>query len=251
MRVAGFERRLPGHDGRMTMPPSPLPSGPPYAPAPSPDKRLGVALLGLVAGLVLAGLVVGVLFATDTLNVSGPSGRGVSGSADVTMPDELGGYKTEIAVVRGKGNVTAATSAEKRLDHTRELTAKQYAEAYPGAGVGVQTYADGDLHFFPTVIAVRADSAPILASAVVADPADLGLAVNQQEIKEVGDVRCIVYHLEATTAGETPDPQKIATSLCQRTGDRFTVFVAGDAEGGAGLTKMADLTKAAYDRLRG
>lgn len=239
-------------------PPGPPPSQPPFRPPYGPPSRgrrpLGVGLAGFVAGLIVAGLVIGVLFWTDTIGGSGSgsdsAAGGTSGSGAVSMPDELGGLKTETAAMRAKGaEQKSIDSAETRLDHMRSLTTKQYAEAYPGAGIGVQAYANESLDFMPVVIAIRADSTPILANAVAQDPADAGLAVNQSEIKVVGDVRCTIYHTQAVMAGDTPDPDQVAASLCQETAHGFTVFVTGPGNGTAGVTQMVNLTKAAFDTL--
>jgi hypothetical protein len=213
---------------------------------PTKQQSAGRTQLALGAGIgfVVALAVVGVLLLTHVLSVGSNSDSATAvDTRPITMPDTLGGLKTTVAVTTAKAGADRGKSFEERNGRTIDLTVKSYQQAYGGAAVGVQMYANDDLLFLGTAIAVRA-KAPGLTTGPVPDPADLKLAQNQQDVVTVGDAQCLVYHTATTPEGQTPDPADDRTGLCQRTGPDGTAFVYGNAGGDNGTTQ-ADMVKMA------
>ena len=159
------------------------------------------------------------------------------------MPETLGGFRTTVAVTTDKAGADRAKSLEERNSRTIDLTVASYQQAFGGAAVGVQMYANDELLFLSTAIAVRAQ-APGLTTGPIPDPADLKIAQNQQEVVTVGDAQCLVYHTKITPEGQTPDPAGDRTGLCQRTGPDGTALIYGSAGGDGGGTQ-ADMVKMA------
>ena len=184
----------PGWQGpppNQAYPPAPVrrPAGRAGAAGPERQQSAGRTQLALGAGIgfVVALAVVGVLLLTDVLSI-GSSGDSAT-TADtrpITMPETLGGLRTTVAVTVDKAGADQAKSFEERTGRTIERTVASYQQAYGGAAAGVQMYASDDLLFLGTAIAVRAQ-APGLTTGPVPDPADLGLAQNQQEVVTVGE----------------------------------------------------------------
>ena len=239
----------PPYGNLPTPPPGPPPVPPSGQGASSKKSRAGF-LLGLAGGVVVA-VVVGLVLALTGVLHFGSKGQDEAAAVDttpVTMPDTLGGLRQASAVVGEKSPEQGAKTIE-RYQATAARTAEAYSAAYGGAAAGVQVYADDNLETIPTVIAVRAPS-PRMTNGVVSDPADLGLAALPQQVKQFGDVDCLIVQQQTAPAGQEIDPENERTTSCQRTGDGLTVQVTGLVEPGpTGQSTMIAVTNGAYDAL--
>jgi len=128
---------------------------------------------------------------------------------------------------------------------TYARTIRQYSAAYGGAGVGVRSYADADLHSLPTVIAVRAPAGGLTVGPDP-DPADVGMGAPRQQVITEGDVQCLIINVEVVPKDKQPDPDRQATSICRRSDANFTVDVIGSGQGPEGRQQMIKLTNAAF-----
>jgi hypothetical protein len=235
-------------------PPTGVPAGPPNpapAPAPAPARRrsTGPLLVGVLIGLVVAVAAGAVLVLTKVAHLG--SDTAAVDTRPVSMPGTLDGLSTWLDASKAKGaKQQVLDSLQQRQEHTVALTSEAYGKAYGGAGTGVQGYANPDLSWLPTVIAVRAHMSG-LVTGPVADPADLGLAVNTNEVISVGDVECIRTHTRQVPEGSQAQDEDTVTGVCQRSGPAFSVLVygPGGADGAQGRDRMVALTNAAYQAL--
>ncbi len=197
-------------------------------------------------------LVAAVLLFTDVLSWGGASSAEATAvdTRPLTMPDTLPGLTTQVAAATAKGAKPAVVqSMTTRLANTQRLTTAAYQAAYGGAAAGFQGYSSADLESLVSVIAVRADS-PGLTNGPVYDPADLGLAVPMTEVVEVGDVDCLIRHMQNVPTGQQENPDDVVATNCQRTGSGLTVWVQGSGYSGAGgKAQLAAVTAAAWQAL--
>jgi hypothetical protein len=134
---------------------------------------------------------------------------------------------------------------------TCRLTLAEYRRAYPGAAVAYRGYANASLAIFTDVVAVRAPS-PGLTIGPVGDPADLGLAMDEDTVESFGDVSCVVTTQEEVLAGQPVKPSSLIYGQCQRSGPHLSVFVRGSVlQGNGGRDAIVALTNAAYDAVAG
>jgi hypothetical protein len=187
----------------------------------------------------------------------GPAGSPTSTSTSAgslpALPDELAGLKTQDEILKAKATDDGSTKSSEAVmataQRTRRLTEEAYSQAY-GAPVEVQMYDSDDLEFLSTVIVVAAQS-PGVVRGPVADPADLGLAVNINRVVKVGSVECEITTTTPVPAGKTVDPANETTTHCQRTGPGLTAIVYGIGHGTEGQGQMVDLTNAAWSAMGG
>lgn len=204
--------------------------------------KLGVVALAVV--LLLSGC-------SDD---GGSDGAGKSaGEVDtraVELPAELAGLHERSDVVEEASDAERAATERDNFDKTRARTEEWYDEAYDGAGFGMRAYADDDLAFLPTVIAVRAPS-PGLTSGPVGDPEVLGLAAGPglPERVEADGVECVQFSTRAVPLGEEADPDDITTSACMISDEALTVFVHGIGSGPDNQQRAIELVRAAFDAL--
>jgi len=210
-------------------PPTPS-SGQPPAPSavpPSggrPGSRLG---LGLALGVVLTVAVGAVLYATDVINFKATESASVVDTAAPTLPDRLGAVvlrSTALDSLADKGKPEQIAAQKERAATEDAATAAALSKAYGGAGATVRSYADTDLLTFVNATAVRADSPRLFVPREVS-AADLGLAINRENIVTDGEVDCLTVQVQTTVAGKTPDPANTVVSVCQRTASGLTVRV--------------------------
>jgi hypothetical protein len=234
-----------------------------YAAKPPSGKSGWDRALPVVA--VLVGLAVGVLvgyvaFGSDDGgsgsgsggSASGSSASFATGSEPVELPESLGAFRDTIVVSKekaGGSNPPAVAEREKNAEEVARRTVEAYKEAYGGAGVGVRAYSDESLERQATVIAVRA-RVPGLTIGPVLDPKYLRLAKAQNEIVKFGETECQVFN-GVVPEGREPDPEMQTATICQRPGDKITVFVFGGFNGADGPTTMAKLADDAYAAVAG
>jgi hypothetical protein len=204
---------------------------------------------------VAAVLVGAVLVFTKVLGFGPDAASTGPDTTAIALPAQLGAFRdqAEAAEERAKGSSSPAAAAAgiaSRLEHTYALTMKRYQQAFGGAAVAVRSYADDDLMFLPTVIAVRAPS-PGLINGPVPDLDDLELAANPSTptIQQDGQVECYVAASQVVPKGKTVDPADEFTSVCHRSSDALTVYVHGYAKGPSGHSDMVGLTNAAFDSV--
>lgn len=230
----------------------PGPAGPAGSPAgsgtPTGNGRL---LIGVAVGLVAAVLVGAVLVLTNVLNVGSDDTAAGPDTRPITLPATLGDVRDAVEVSKDKSKKPVDELAA-RYQRTYALTVKRYQQAFGGAAVAVRSYADADLMFLPTVIAVRAPS-PGLINGPVPDLNDLELAASPStpSIQQDGQVECYVASSQTVPKGKTVDPEDEFTSVCHRSSDTLTVYVHGLGRGPQGHTQMVKLTDAAFEAVAG
>jgi len=238
----------------------------PYAPSAAPGaarpRPWRAALVGFLAGLVLAVAVGAILVATKAAHLGSPTDAPQpASSTPVSLPNALPGFadfltvnKTAIAASSMSADKKAAQLAKQEANQSNveQLTVASYRRASPGAAVAFHGYADSGLEHFVNIIAIRA-AYPGLTLGPVPDPAYLGLAVPQQQVKSFGQVDCLVTQSRTTLAGKPVDPDNDVTTMCQRTGDSLSVQVYGGGgfTGVAGQQAMVALTNSAWNAASG
>lgn len=178
------------------------------------------------------------------------SGRGEVDTDAVELPAELAGLRDRADVVADRADDERAEKERENFEKARARTEEWYHRAYDDAGFGMRAYADDDLDFLPTVIAVRAPS-PGLTNGPVADPEVLGLAGGPgvPERVESDGVECLQFSTSVVPLGQEPDPEDITTSLCQVGDESLTVFVHGIGNGPDHQERAIELARAAFDAV--
>ena len=98
---------------------------------------------------------------------------------------------------------------------------------------------------------MRAPS-PGLTVGPVADPKDLGLAMDETTAESFGTVSCVVTATALAVAGQAVNPASLIYGQCQRSGPHLSVFVRGSGfQGDGGRDEIVALTDAAYDAVVG
>ena len=215
----------PGHNPNFV----PDPRGfPPQAPPPRPGRG-GLLVAGLV-GLVVGGLLVGgawLLF----------GGAGGSSSSPVAAPARLSDYARFPDAATKRDPERGKEVADRYRDWDRR-SSERLSAANEDAGAVVQTYTNDDLEDTFVLEAVRAPSAGPYAA--YSDPEVLGMERPVEEVREFGDVGCLLRN----------DPSRTYVISCARTADDLTVritHVAGDLlEDPAAVAELVD---AAWDEL--
>lgn len=227
-----------------------------------PPRRAIPAFTGLVAGLLIAAIVGGILAVAGVLHFGSQSDEPARvSSAPLTLPSSLPGLQdlvTVTAAAQKKSSRSAESQAaflakqKANAEKVSSMTREAYQKANPGAAVAFAQYADSALERYVTVIAVRA-TYPGLTNGQVIDPAYLGLAVAQQRIESFGDVQCLLVQTESVRVGQTPDPKRQITTLCQRSGPALTVqiFAGGRYTGNEGRQAVVDLVNTTFATLAG
>lgn len=222
-------------------------------PAAGSGSRLG---LGVVIGLVVAALVGVALYLTDVIRFGDDEG-GAAGpdTTAITMPAEIGPYAPTIERTKERGATPEMVAAqEARYTKQSAATAAALSQAFDGAAAASQVYATADLMSLGFATVVRAES-PGLFLPQVGDPADLGLAVNRENLETLGDVTCLTYYPQTYQAGTTPDRNELRVNLCQRTGPGLTVRFYGGGVAPEGTTDVlqfyVDVTNDLWDSMAG
>jgi hypothetical protein len=230
------------------------------APPAKPPRPRGPAILGLVAGIVVAVVVGGILAATGVLHVGAANDEPARVSAEaIALPGALPGFEDYLSVSAAVTKTSSASGSKTKDimpslrandEKVSSLTRAAYQQANPGAAVAFEHYSDATIEHQFNVIAVRA-TYPGLTNGPVLDPAYLGLAIAPQHIQSIGDVQCLVSN-EATRAGQQPDPKQMFTLACQRTGPALTVLVyGGNFSGTDGQQKIVGVTNATWTAVAG
>lgn len=168
----------------------------------------------------------------------------------IELPAELAGLRDRADVVEQTAGAERAATERDNAEKTRTRTEEWYGHAYDGAGFGMRAYADDDLEFLPTVIAVRAPS-PGLTSGPVADPEVLGIEAGPgvPVLVESDGVECLEFSAVTVPEGQQVDPEDVVTSLCLATAEDRTVFVHGISGGKEGQERAIALARAALDAI--
>jgi len=199
-----FEQQPTGNNPHL------VPSGFPM-PAPAPRRGPGGVILAGVAGLVVGGLLVGGVWLLV--------GDGGASSSPISAPERVSDYArygdAAERIDRDKGKEIA-----DRYRDWDQRSSERLSAAHDGAGAFVQTYTDDDLEQSFTVEAVRAP-APYPPYAPYSDPEVLSMERPVEELREFGDVGCLVRN----------DPAQSYVTSCVRTDNDLTVqitHVTGD-----------------------
>ena len=169
----------------------------------------------------------------------------------IQLPASLGGLGDVSAVITSKrpGSKLAkqTTANEAKVG---AMTTAAYSQAFGGATAAYRRYSDGGLTRQVYVIAVRS-GAPGLTIGPVIDPAYLGLATPEREVKTVGSVSCEI-DWTPVVAGNKPQPSDEHVGVCERSGSGVTVFVGGGGfSGPADLQSLAGLANQAWSAANG
>ncbi|MGK2877641.1 MAG: hypothetical protein ACSLFF_03555 [Solirubrobacterales bacterium] len=186
----------------------------------------------------------------DAGDTDGGSGAVKVNTSAIELPAELAGLRDRPDAVKAKSGDRGAKADRERVQKSIALTKKWYDRAFGGAGFGMRVYADDDLTFFPTVIAVRAPS-PGLVAGPIFDPKVMKIEAgpNVPEYVESDGVECVQYSSMTVVEGKSVDPDDIVTSLCAISDDTHSVYVYGIAGGKDNQAKGIALAKAAFDAI--
>jgi hypothetical protein len=200
------------------------PRGYPAPPPPPRSNRGGFVVAGLV-GLVVGGLLVGgawMLFG---------GGDGTS-STPIAAPERIGDYSRFGDAAERKDEERGGKVADRYRDWDKR-SSERLSAAHEGAGAFVQSYTNDDLEETFVLEAVRAPS-PFPPYAQYSDPEVLGMERPVEELREFGDVGCLVRN----------DPSTSYVLSCVRTDDELTVRIthaAGDLiEDPEAVAKLVD-----------
>ena len=188
-----------------------VPTPPRGFPTPVPRRGRGGAVLAGVAGLVVGGLLVGVAWLL--LGDDGAS------SSPISAPARISGYMRYGDAAEGVDREKGREIADRYRDWDQR-SSERLSAAHDGAGAFVQSYTDEGLEQSFTVEAVRAP-APYPPYAPYSDPEYLRMERPVEELREFGDVGCLVRN----------DPSQSYVTSCVRTDDDLTVqitHVGGD-----------------------
>ncbi len=187
-----------------------VPTPPRGFPAPVPGRvnPRGPLLIAGFLGFVVGAIVVGgawLLFGND----------GAS-SSPISAPDHLKGY---VRQGEAKAHGDKREFADRRDDWDRR-SGERLSDANGGAGALVQTYSDQELQntFMLEVVRAQVAFPPYVP---YSDPAVLGMDRPPEELREIGDVACLVRN----------DPAQSYVASCLRSEDGLTVqitHVSGD-----------------------
>lgn len=168
----------------------------------------------------------------------------------IELPAELAGLRERADVVEDTSDEERATTERDNFEKTRSRTEEWYDRAYDGAGFGMRAYADDDLDFLPTVIAVRAHS-PGLTNGPVGDPEVLGIAGGPglPERIESDGVECLQFAVTTVPFGEEVEPEDVTTPVCMVTDEELTVFVHAGGTGTEAQERTIELARAAFDAI--
>ncbi len=168
----------------------------------------------------------------------------------VELPAELAGLRDRSDVIEDVAGEERAAMDRENVGKTRARTEEWYDRAYDGAGFGMRTYADDELEFTPTVIAVRAPS-PGLTQGPVAAPEVLQLEAGPAVpgFVESDGVQCVEFSAVTVPLGQKADPDDIVTSLCMVSDETRTVFVHGINAGEDNQERAIALAGAAFDAM--
>ena len=190
--------------------PAAYPSSYPSPAAPrSPAPLIVAGAIGLVVGVVLVGAL--------WLIVGGTSG---TDSDPVSAPAKLGDYQ-RFGDVKGGGSSDTQQRVASHVADSDTRSGQLLADAYGGAGAAVQTYASGDLRTTFELSVVRASTPGLYVG--YQDAEYLGLAAPPREVKQFGNVQCVVQNEQASAGSETPP--RVVQSDCQRVADELTVRI--------------------------
>jgi hypothetical protein len=200
-----------------------VPTPPRGYPTPVPRRGRGGVVIAGVAGLVVGGLLVGgawLLF----------GGGGGGSSSSITAPETISAYARYGDAVERFDPDRGKDVADRRRDWDQR-SSERLSAAYDGAGAFVQSYTDKSLEESFTVEAVRAPM-PYPPYVPYTDPEVLGTERPTEELREFGDVGCVVRN----------DPSQSYVISCVRTDDDLSVRISSvsgdlieDPEAVAGL----------------
>jgi hypothetical protein len=207
---------------------------------PAPRRRVSAAVVfSLVVGAVVGALVVGSIW----LLFGDGGGPDVSGST----PDRVGDYgRFADAQVnqsdKGKQNV-------QRVQDWNRRSAERLSAAHHGAKAAVESYTDDRVEQQFTLLVVDAQ-VPFPPFVPYQDAAYLGLKRPPDELRELGDVACVVRNDPSpASGGGDDDPKATHVISCVRTGSSTVEIrnVSGDLAGDP--QKVADLVNEVWSKL--
>ncbi len=206
---------------------------------PRAPRRVSTALVfTAVVGAVLGALVVGSIW----LLSGGADGPDVSAST----PDRVGDY-VRLADV-GLSQSDKGKRVAKRVHDWNQRSAERLSSSYGGAEAAVETYADEEFEQQFTLQVVKA-RAPFPPFVPYQDPAELKVKRPPDELREFGDVACVVRN-DATPDSGDDRPDATHVISCVRTGGSSTVEIR-NVTGNLGQDpqKVADLVNDAWSKL--
>ncbi len=165
----------------------------------------------------------------------------------IALPATVNDLQDYGQAARAAGGSKAESSVQ-RGERVAQNTLAALQRSHGGAGVGTRVYASPDLGITVIAMAVRSSS-PTLEVLPAEDADSLGLAAPTQEIKTVGDVRCLVRN-PTTPQGQELDPRQVTVVTCQRTNDTLTVAMAGNFSG-VPVDQAAGWTDTVFDAVNG
>jgi hypothetical protein len=235
--------------------PPELSGRPPPPGQPARREPRGVALplaIGILVALALGVGAGALLFGSDNKRQSATTGGGAADTKPIQLPSTLAGFRDLIQVAATKSPGPSLVKQQRdHQDKLRAATEAAYRKAFGGAAVAYRAYSDDALLKTPYVIAVRA-AAPGLTLGPVVDPAYLGFATPDHEVKDFGAVSCQIQWFPPTLQGQTPKPSSEHVANCQRSGSGLTVLVGGNHfDGPADVQLMVAFTNAAWTAVSG
>jgi hypothetical protein len=213
--------------------------------------------VGLVIGIAVGVGIGAIAFSSSdnhasTTATTRTTAATTAGTKPISLPATLAGYKDLAGAIAASGaKGTRLQSQVNNQAHVRAATEAAYRTAFAGAASAYRAYSDRGLSQQLYVIAVRA-TAPGMTIGPVSDPAFLGLATPEREVKSAGDVSCQIEWLPPTVAGQTAPASSEHVVACQRSASGMTVFTGGSGfTGPSGLQAMAGFTNAAWTAASG
>jgi hypothetical protein len=210
--------------------------------------------VGLVIGIAVGVGIGAIAFGSSDNHATTTTATttATAGTKPISLPAALSGYKDLAAAIAANGaKGTRLQSQVTNQAHVRAATEAAYHTAFAGAASAYRAYSDSALSQQLYVIAVRAP-APGMTIGPVSDPAFLGLATPEREVKSAGDVSCQIEWLPPTVAGHTAPASSEHVVACQRSASGVTVFTGSSGfTGPSGLQAMAGFTDAAWAAASG
>lgn len=170
-----------------------------------------------------------------------------SGDDEVALPDTIGDLVASDTAAAYPGDGPDDEQLQ-RLRTRDDVNADGYSDALDGAAADSRVYLDPQDPSPISVVAVAADTGPLLPQEGFVDPEELGFALPQAERITRGDVECILLRNQPPRAGTDyqPDQATPDAHYCQQRSGSLTVRVrstSGDTDA------MVDLVGDLWDEL--
>ena len=214
--------------------------------SPRSDRRVAIAAVAGLVGLVVGAAAVGVPW---LVSAKASAGGGGSDQA-VKLPAVIGSY-TRVADVEALRQAKEKSAPMiERVTRRNARSAERLSQSHGGAAATIESYWDAALMNDFTLLAVR-DGRAVPPYVPYEDPASLGMARPTVELLTFGAVSCAVSN-QPTPAGQQPAVDSVSVRMCVRSTDRLTVqaeAVHGDL--GNRPAEVAALVDQAWKTLAG